>query len=589
MLERGKEFQPGEYPNTQLKALHEMQQDHPLGHHGPSTGLYDFRINPEANVLVGCGLGGTSLINANICLRAEPRVFDDPRWPQAVRDDLSTRLEEGYRRAEEMLQPASYPESYPPLAKLQAFEKSAKFVRAKFYRPPINLTFNDGPNHVGVEQHACKNCGDCVTGCNYGAKNTLIMNYLPDAKNHGTEILTEISVRAIESQDSGWTIHYQLLGSQAKAKREMDTVCTDIVILGAGTLGSTELLLRSKQNGLVVSDRLGYNYTGNGDVLGFAYNTNEVINSMGWGNRSPEGREPVGPCIAGVIDLRNQDKLEEGMVIEEGSVPGALAGALPLGLSAAGRVMGKGVEHGIKKHAHGEERELASLTRGPYHGAIHNTQVFLVMTHDNGAGRIYLDKDRLRIEWRGLGSLPIFKLVNQRLLEATQALGGTFVPNPVWSKLAHHGQVTVHPLGGCVMASDADHGVVNHKGQVFSGTRGDAAYENLYVCDGAIVPRPLGVNPLLTISALTERNVALLAQDRGWTIDRALGPVASAFCPSLRCKEMFTHDDPELALRTSGAASTGAATRRIASDPMAKWPASNTASPGAAALKYYEF
>ena len=84
-----------------------------------------------------------------------------------------------------MLKPTPYPDSFPKLPKLQAHEKSAAHLDEKFYRPPINVTFEDGVNHVGVEQKACKLCGDCVSGCNYSAKNTVLMNYLPDAKNHG--------------------------------------------------------------------------------------------------------------------------------------------------------------------------------------------------------------------------------------------------------------------------------------------------------------------------------------------------------------------------------------------------------------------
>ena len=53
---------------------------------GSRTGLYDFHIHPDINVFVGCGLGGTSLVNANVALRAEPRVFDDPRWPRELRN-----------------------------------------------------------------------------------------------------------------------------------------------------------------------------------------------------------------------------------------------------------------------------------------------------------------------------------------------------------------------------------------------------------------------------------------------------------------------------------------------------------------------
>src|SRR5262249_4324851 len=123
------------------------------------------------------------------------------------------------------------------------------------------------------------------------------------------------------------------------------------------------------------------------------------------------------------------------------------------------------------------------------------------------------------------GEAPVFERVSQRLLEATKALGGTFVKNPMWTDLFKHHLITVHPLGGCVMAERADDGVVNHMGQVFSGATGTGVHRGLYVSDGAIIPRSLGCNPLLTICALAERACALLAADRGWTIDYALPSV----------------------------------------------------------------
>ena len=211
VLERGKERVPGEYPDTLREAVRELQADWPRGHQGSRTALFDLRVNREMNVLVGCGLGGTSLINANVSLEAEPRVFEDACWPQAFRDDRKTRLADGYRRAREMLRPTPYPADAPPLAKLEALERAAGGVQGAFYRPPINVTFEDGPNHVGVEQRACTLCGDCVSGCNHGAKNTVLMNYLPDAKAHGAEIFTRTSVRYVERAGSRWRVHLELL------------------------------------------------------------------------------------------------------------------------------------------------------------------------------------------------------------------------------------------------------------------------------------------------------------------------------------------------------------------------------------------
>jgi len=525
ILERGREYIPGEYPNTQAEVQRETQVDLPEGHVGSHAGLLDFRVNKDINVLVGCGLGGTSLINAGVAAQADPRVFDDPRWPASLRQDKSTRLADGYKRAAEMLQPEPYPKHFPPIHKLEQLEASAKGIKGKFDRLPINVTFKDGPNPFGVLQSACVGCGDCVTGCNYGAKNTTLMNYLPDARNHGAEIYTEVSARRLERKDNKWLVYYQIVEAGRESFNAPPMfVSADIVVLAAGTLGSTEILLRSKAAGLLASDKVGLHFTGNGDVLGFSYNSNHDVNGFGFGPDKAADRKPVGPCITGVIDLRNTPKLEDGMVIEEGSIPGTIAGMMPLMLASAAALMGKDTNTKPEDKVAAKMREAETLFAGPLHGATQNTQTYLVMAHDDGEGRMFLDKDRLRIDWPGVGGQPVFEKINQRLLDATKPIGGTFVPNPMWSKLTNQSLTSVHPLGGCVMAESADKGVVNHKGQVFSGTAGTDVHEGLLILDGSILPRPLGINPLLTISAIAERNCALLAEDRGWKIDYKLGP-----------------------------------------------------------------
>jgi cholesterol oxidase len=415
-----------------------------------------------------------------------------------------------------MLRPVRYPG--PALRKLEALRKSATGVSGSFALPPINVNFDEHPggtNHVGLEQRPCILCGDCVSGCNHRSKNTTAMNYLPDACRHGARIFTEASVRTVvPAGDGRWNVRYQILdaGREAFAAGEL-TVNAAVVVLAAGTLGSTEILLRSRKAGLSTSDQLGTRFTGNGDVLGFAYNCDEEMNAVGFGNEDPEDREPVGPCITGIIDRRGTEDLEHGMVIEEGAAPGPLGSQLPLVLSAAAKAVGRDTDGGIGDAIREKDRELASLVRGPNHGAIRNTQVFLVMSHDDAAGRIVLEDDRARVEWPGVGEQSGFQRVDEALLDATRPLGGTCVQNPVWT------EVIVHPLGGCAMGEDASAGATDHTGRVFAGNSGTAVHEGLYVCDGSVIPRSVGVNPLLTISAIAERNVAILAAERNWTID----------------------------------------------------------------------
>ncbi|WP_139488078.1 GMC family oxidoreductase N-terminal domain-containing protein [Brevibacillus dissolubilis] len=542
VLERGKEFQSGDFPDTTLEAVSEVQVDTHAGHLGSRLGLFDFRVNEDMSALVGCGLGGTSLINANVSFRPDNRVFQDPIWPSALRDDTETLLAEGFRRAEEMLRPNAYPLHFPKLSKLEALESSAASMGETCYRVPINVTFTDGVNHVGVNQQACNLCGDCVTGCNQTSKNTTAMNYLPDAKNHGAEIYVQTSVRYVEQHGDEWYVHIELLDDSGEVYANQ-VIQTKLVILAAGTLGSTEILLRSKQKGLQLSNRLGQRFSGNGDVLGFTYDSPREINGVGFGNHDSSELEGVGPCITGVIDIRNTEDVEKGMIIEEGSIPGALAKILPVAFQAAYDMEKKEEleENGASKEIAataeqdstmnplGTVEEIAGslqafgrMTEDAYHGAVDRTQTYLVMAHDDSDGVLRLDNDHLRISWPGVGEKPIFTDIKGKLKQASEGIGGDFVRNPMWNKHMNYDLVTVHPLGGCAMGEDAETGVVNHKGQVFYGVTGDEVYQGLYVADGAVVPRSVGVNPLFTISAIAERNAKLIAEDYGWTIDYSL-------------------------------------------------------------------
>lgn len=536
LLERGRELQPGEYPDNTPEALREFQVDHPRAHAGPDTGLFDFRVNDDMNVLVGCGLGGTSLINANVCLEAEQRALDDPVWPEALRADGA--LAQGYARARAMLKPEAYPTALPQLPKLRALEKAAGGTSGAFYRPPINVTFADGVNHVGVYQQACRLCGDCVSGCNYRAKNTTLMNYLPDAVNHGAEIYTQARVQHVERRDGRWLVHYTLLdsGRERFAAKEIEMfVSAEVVVLGAGALGSTEILLRSRERGLGVSSRLGQQFTGNGDVLAFAYNIDQPVNGVGFGDHNVGELPPVGPCIAGIIDLREQEQLGHGMVIEEGVIPGAVSVALPYVFPFVAQHLGHDPDGGMRDFYEERKRELESMLQGSRQGAIGHTLTYLVMTHDDSGGTIELGEgERARVVWPGVGKQEIFQRVHETLRRATDAIPGTYLPNPIWSQEFGQDLVTVHPLGGCPIGETAVEGVVDDRGRVFAGAGGDEVHDGLYVLDGSIVPRSLGVNPLLTISALAERGCELLAADRGWTFADTLPSAPTPHEPAPR-------------------------------------------------------
>ncbi|TKK71851.1 GMC family oxidoreductase [Ilyomonas limi] len=517
LLEKGKEMQPGDFPDNMSEAAKEMQVNAD-SRTATGNGLYEFHISEDITVFKGCGLGGTSLVNANVAIKPVERVFEDTRWPTAIRNDRKS-LEEGYGKAAQVLAPQPYPVNapgYPELAKTKALKKSAAAMKEPFSYVDINVSFADGPNSVGYEQHKCNNCGDCVTGCNHGAKNMLIMNYLPDAVNHGAEIFCNVDAKYVERSGDDWLVYFDLF----HACRDVFNApllfvrATKLVIVAGGALGSTEFLLRSKEKGLSVSPMLGKHFTGNGDVLGFGYNCCEPINGMGKGSHFGDAKlKPVGPCITGVIDMRDKPNLADGMTFEEGSIPGPIASFVSrslLGLTVLRHLEGASFWDKMKATM----RRWVSEWRGPYYGATNNMQTYLIMSHDDGNGEMNLKKGRLNIEWKDVGRQPIFEKASKAMEDATKALSGVYVKDVVWNKELNYKLITVHPLGGCCMGDSASTGVTNHIGNVFTGSNG-TTHPGLHVLDGSIVPLPLGTNPLFTISAVTERACKIIIQQMG--------------------------------------------------------------------------
>jgi cholesterol oxidase len=518
ILERGREFGAGDFPDTLAEAERELQINAPEGHTGDRRALYDLHTGKDVHVLVGCGLGGTSLINANVALPPDPRVWEDPIWPHNILDDQL--LEEGFQRARRMLRPAPYPNE-TRLDKLDRLKEQAAALGKQVTLPPVNVAFAATTNPAGVEQPACTLCGDCCSGCNVGAKSTVDITYIADAVNHGAQVFTEARVSHLAREGDLWRVYFTALGGGARVfEGNENSVTARIVVLGAGSLGSTEILLRSRDAGLPVSPRLGQGFSGNGDVLAFAYNNDRPVNAIGVGHPPRRLTTAPGPCIAGAIDLRNAANLTDGIIIEEGVIPSGLQKILPPLFATAAKLIGKDTDDGIADTLAETARVQESALLGSYHGAMHATETFLVMAHDDAAGTLSLHNNRLDLAWPGAHRQAIYKQIDETLFRATAATGGTFVRNPLQATFLGKTLVTVHPLGGCGMGRDAKSGVVDHKGRVFdpNGAPG-ATHVGLYVCDGAVLPRSIGVNPLLTITALAERAMMHLAADRGLTFD----------------------------------------------------------------------
>ncbi|KAH8597036.1 glucose-methanol-choline oxidoreductase-like protein [Bisporella sp. PMI_857] len=537
LLERGKERWPGEYPSGFIDA---MRQFHVSGEFAPGflkgnnveagdpTGLYHLIMGKGQNAFVGNGLGGTSLLNANIFLKTDDATMAMDCWPEELQ--VPGALKEYYKRAEKVLEPVPYPMDWPELPKLNMLKKQHEALgMGEFYRPPQTTRFHGGPNSTGVEMYPSALTGMDSTGVNDGSKSSTLVNYLSDAWNWGAEMFCECEVRYIrkhpDPNEEGYLVFFAWHGNKRGAFKEnlyedlLWVHAEKCVFLGAGAIGTTEILLRSKNLGLPMSDRVGKGMSGNGDMLAFGYNTDEEVNSMG--RQYPSPSRPIGPTISGIIDCRKGHKNPlDGFVIEEGAVPKALT---PLFQAMLELTPGKEypTDHGLMAKVNHVLASLGSRILGPYYrkGSIERTQVYLIMSHDSNQATLTLKNDQPVLEFMGVGRSGHVQKLNEILKDATEAVGGTFVQNPFYAALGQQ-EITVHPIGGACMASDGSPatGVTNQFGEVFTGEDNNT-YPGLVVTDAAVIPSALGVNPFATITALAERSVEHAAQYLGKRID----------------------------------------------------------------------
>jgi cholesterol oxidase len=501
VLERGKEYLTGQFPAR----LTDIRAEVMLSGGAGKPGLFDVRMGEHMHVLAGCGLGGGSLVNAGVSLRPDARVFADEAWPGAIRRGAE-ELDESYARARAWIRPSADPQA-AELTKYRALDRASPALRTPPHAAPVAVSFADTVNPAGVAQPACTRCGDCCGGCNVGAKNTVALSYLPDAGNHGAEIFTEVRVEHVARHGSaGWRVCWRPSG---EAKAPLAELTADIVVIAAGALGSTEILLRSREQGLAVSDRLGHAFSANGDIIAFGYGARERVNAVGVGHPARAGVPTVGAAVSGQIAIDDAEDLANSLIVQEGVLPSAVGPLLPVFFVPGGRLLGA---------AH-------ALLKGVYDGPLARTHTFFVVSHDEAKGQIVLKDGRATIHWPDVMQQPVYGRVD-RVLEALCAVNGaSYVKNPMSETIMGRKPATAHPLGGCGMGEDGARGAVDHKGRVFAGSDG-RVHDGLYVSDGSVIPRSLGCNPLLTITALAERSTQLLADDYQLRYDT--GPRAPA-------------------------------------------------------------
>jgi cholesterol oxidase len=491
--------------------------DNPAKHHG----WIDLRSFPGMAVVQGAAVGGGSQIYANISVEAPPQAFEDRPgqnpWPEAIR---KPELQPYYDAVGRVLNVREIPVNQWS-ARTHLMREAAEAIGAgnRFRTIPMAVRFDNSlqidpqsidrpsrnpdsikPNPYGIPQGHCYHCGACDIGCDVNARNTLDNNYLPHAEKHHAEIRELHIVNNIEPTSSGYQVDYERIDGKSPTTGRMTS---RLVILAAGSLGSTELLLRCREAGSLknLSPRLGQGWSSNGDFLTPAlYSRDRML---------PSPSE--GPPITSAIDFLDGSVRGESFWIQDGGFPDLLAQYVEkvgvLKQNVRTWLMLGSIRAALATAAPGF---VAKVRR---ESPVAQIMPWFAQAVDAGDGVFSLKRPwwqfgrkKLHLKWDITKSRKAIDAVVDMHKKLAHATGGTPLVPPSWSLTRD--LITPHPLGGCGMSDSADRGVVNDRGEVFG-------HRNLYVADGAIFSRAIGVNPSRTIGALAERIAArIIAEGR---------------------------------------------------------------------------
>jgi cholesterol oxidase len=476
VLERGKRYKPGDFPRdpNNADALFFRPRKRPN-----ARGLYEFRSFSGIGTVCASGVGGGSLVYANIHVRPDPVIFDDPRWPKGY-DRKS--LDPYYDRVAGMLEVAPLPTTIS-LRKRDVFRSAASSLGREVFDPDEAVAWSASP---GKGRSACKLCAECEFGCQHGAKNTLDYNYLAKAESYGATIQPNVMVSHVEHVADS----YRVFAKDLETGEEVSYTGRRVVI-SAGTIGTNEILFRSRDETRTLpnlSDQLGVGHSGNGDFLGSLQNSSQDLEP--WN----------GPDVTSV--MRFFDKLPgftlaaptfnrpvtEFMAAMGQSNASFARPLTPIVWPYLDRILPWAFSKGFLSKPGKPGRNAGPPSR--------MTSLFAI-GQDNAGGRVHWKSGKLDIAWDyAKENADLVSRMHAAMSDIARVYGGTYAPLPTWD--AFRRIITVHPLGGCRLAESPDRGVVSPEGQVFH-------YPGLFVADGSVIPTAIGFHPVMTISAVAER------------------------------------------------------------------------------------
>ncbi|MEV0603488.1 GMC family oxidoreductase [Streptomyces sp. NPDC050315] len=481
----------------------------------PALGCYGIqRVHLLGNVMVlaGAGVGGGSLNYANTLYVPPKQFFDDQQWGHIT--DWQDELKPYYDQAQRMLGVRLNPTLTPSDVHLKAAAEKMG-VGDTFHMAPVGVFFGDGKDAdgttkaapggevpdpyfggAGPSRKACSECGECMTGCRHGAKNTLTENYLHLAEKAGAVIHPMTSVVAL-TEDSRGGFAVKTLPTDDKRKGKGRTFTARRVVIAAGTYGTQTLLHKMKDTGLLphLSPKLGELTRTNSEALVGALTDNRRY-------RKKTGEKKVdftrGVAITSSIHPDADTHIEP---VRYGKGSNAMGGLslfqVPVRDGAAARVLGF-----LAKSARHPVLSLRSLSNRRWS---ERTIIGLVMQSLDNSLTTYrkpggIGKGLLTAR-QGHGApnpaqIPAAAQAATLIAEDINGFPGSNVGELMGTPL------TAHFLGGCPIGEDADHGVIDPYHRLYG-------HPGISVVDGSAVSANLGVNPSLTITAQAERAMSL--------------------------------------------------------------------------------
>ncbi|WP_280235840.1 GMC family oxidoreductase [Nocardia cyriacigeorgica] len=486
VIEAGRRFADDELPKTSWDLRKFLW--------APKLGCYGIqRIHPLRDVLIlgGAGVGGGSLNYANTLYVPPEPFFQDAQWREIT--DWRDELTPYYEQAQKMLGVVQNPHMTPAD---EVFKQVAEDMGCgdTFVQTPVGVFFGEPGKTVedpyfggvGPERTGCLECGDCMVGCKFGAKNTLVKNYLYLAEKAGAQVIPMTTVTALRPQSDGsWEVATERTG--AWVRKSPATYTARNVVLAAGTLGTQKLLHAMRDQGVLpeVSDQLGVlTRTNSESIVGAA--TKKVV----------PGRDfTKGVAITSSIHPTPDTHIEP---VRYGKGSNSMGLLQTLMVDGGGRVprwlrfLGIALLH-----------PLTLLSFLSVRNWSERTIISLVMQHLDNSITTYTKRGlfgRKLTSKQGHGEpnptwIPAGNAVTRQVAEK---IGG--VAGGTWGEVFNI-PLTAHFLGGAAIGADRDSGVIDAYHRVYG-------YPTLSVVDGAAVSANLGVNPSLTITAQAERAAA---------------------------------------------------------------------------------